>query len=536
VHRSVSRHGQLTSTLFDAAPYSSKPESKFGKNRTEWKTSPSVAAKGPTPKIIRRGYGKPKRNINPQTPGEAFKLFITPDIVNEVITETNREAKRKLALKPKGTWKDFTEDEFWGYLGIVLLAGVQKQAHVPIRELFQDPRSDPMYRATMSVTRFEEIRSNMRFDDRSTRNERKEEMGRLAPIKKVFDLFLNNLREAYEPHAELTLDEQQHPYHGHCPLIQFNPAKPAKYGIKIFWICDAVNGYALNGKIYTGKEDGKVSRDLASKVTKELASGFYDSGRVLTMDNYFTSLPLVEYLAENKLAVVGTVRSNKPDLPSDFREIGKRNLHSSLFLFRPKVMLASYVGKKKKLVNFLSSLHSSALIDSGEKCKPEVALFYNKTKIGVDLMNQKVSDYSCGRITRRWPMASWSNICDVSGSNAEIIYHDLYPSDAPDRRRLFLKELAKELAMPLMLSRFASNSRLRAPVISAMKVFGLERQEQPVNHALLSPQSTSEARVRCKRCKNGTKASKLCHYCQTPTCGTHSRSFCEYCVKRMKFM
>jgi len=535
VRTSSSRQGP--STLIDAAPFSSQPVYKYGKNKTKWSTSPIQAAKGPpTIKVIRRGYGKPFHNINPQTPGEAFKLFFTPDIVQEVITETNREAKRKLALKKKGSWKDISESEFWGFLGIVLLAGVQKQAHVPIRELFQDPRSDPMYRATMSVTRFEEIRSNMRFDDRSTRKERKQSMGRLAPIKKVFDIFNNNLRKAYEPHAELTIDEQQHPYHGRCPIIQFNPAKPAKYGIKVFWICDAVNGYALTGKIYTGKEDGQVSRDLASKVTKELAAGFYDSGRVLTMDNFFTSLPLVEYLAENKLAVVGTVRSNKPDLPPVLKERGNRALYSSLFAFRPKVMLVSYVAKKKKVVNFLSSMHSSGLVDTGEKRKPEVALFYNKTKIGVDLMDQKVADYSCARITRRWPMASLYNMADIGCANGEIIFHILHPSDAPDHRRLFLKELAKELALPQMHSRFMSNIRLRGPVIDAMKIFGFERVEQSANLALLAPQATAGARVRCRRCENDTKASKKCQYCQTPACGAHMRSFCDFCIKRMKFV
>lgn len=463
-----------------------------------------------------------------------------------MVTETNREAERKLKIRNEKrlqknpnstpvTWKPFTEQEFWAFHGLLITAGVQKQADVPVRELFLDPRSDPIYRSTMSVNRFEEIRSNLRFDDRNTRKDRKESMGKLAPIKGVFDMFLNNLRTPYEPHKELTLDEQQFGFFGNCPVKQFNPAKPAKYGIKTFWICDASNGYALNGKIYSGKEDGAITRDLAAKVTKELASVFYNTGRVLTMDNYFTSLPLVEFLAEQKLSVVGTVRSNKPDLPMEFRERGKRPLHSSLFAFRPQAMLVSYVGKKKKVVNFLSSHHNSALVDTADKFKPEVTIYYNKTKIGVDLMNQKVADYSMARITRRWSMAAWSNIQDIAAANADIIFEAVHPSGEDDHRRLFLKELGRELVLPLMRSRLASNNRLPATVLNAMKVFGVAREH--IQHAddMLSPQAAVEFRVRCPRCNNDRKVNKLCQKCHSPICGTHSRAFCEFCVQRMEF-
>jgi hypothetical protein len=240
----------------------SPPVSKlYGKNNTEWRARPFAAHRS-SAVIIRRGYGKPKPTVRPTTPGEAFRLFITTEMVNEIITETNREGARK-----KETWKPFTELEFWAFLGLVINAGVQKQSDVPIRELFLEPRSDPIFHATMSVNRFEEIRSNMRFDNRDTREERNTEMGKLAPFKKIFDLFIDTLRDPYVPNIQLTLDEQLKGYRGNCPMKQYIASKPDKFGIKIFWVCDAVNGYALNGKIYAGKEGDVVTRDLAAKVT-----------------------------------------------------------------------------------------------------------------------------------------------------------------------------------------------------------------------------------------------------------------------------
>ena len=36
------------------------------------------------------------------------------------------------------------------------------------------------------------------------------------------------------------------------------------------------------------------------------------------MDNYFTSIPLAKKLFENKISVIGTLRSNKNEKPESF--------------------------------------------------------------------------------------------------------------------------------------------------------------------------------------------------------------------------
>jgi hypothetical protein len=524
--------------------FSNRSTSKHGKNLTEWKSLPYPDPCAEETRFIKRGYGMPKRSIKPKTPAETLKLFITADIVDEIVTETNREAERRLTEKheaklkedenaAKGSWKPFTEVEFWAYVGLEIQTGVQKQVDVPKRELFLEQRSDPIYKATMSMNRFEDIRSNMRFDDRKTRKDRKTEMGKLAPIKKIFDIFIGNLRTAYEPHTELTLDEQLFGFRGRCSFTQYIASKPERRGIKIFWLCDGVNGYALNGKIYTGKEGNTVTRNLAAKVTQELVLPYHNTFRVITMDNYFTNLPTVEHLKEKNLAVVGTVRNNKPDLPSDFKERGNRSLHSAQFGFRPGVMLVSYVAKPNKVVNFMSSYHNAAIVDPGNKFKPEVTKFYNKTKIGVDLMDQKTKDYTTAATTRRWPMAAWRNIVDISGANAEIIYQTLYPNNVSDHRRRFLKQLALELTLPLMRARLESNCRLPATILSALKVFGVEKERQPPATPLNSPQIMAATRVRCYKCTNDNKVSKRCQHCQLAICGRHSRAICEFCMAKV---
>src|SRR5688500_6606509 len=71
----------------------------ISKNGTVWSSEPKASSSKSPFRGIRRGYGRPKTNIAPSTPCEALKLFISEDMVHEIIKETNREAELKISLK-----------------------------------------------------------------------------------------------------------------------------------------------------------------------------------------------------------------------------------------------------------------------------------------------------------------------------------------------------------------------------------------------------------------------------------------------------
>ncbi|GFR99069.1 PiggyBac transposable element-derived protein 4 [Elysia marginata] len=103
------------------------------------------------------------------------------------------------------------------------------------------------------------------------------------------------------------------------------PSKPDKYGMKIFWACDAATNYPLRGSPYLGKEFSSArpaerNLSIAANVVYTLTSDFQGTGRNVTCDNYFTDLKLAESLAKTKLTVVGTVKRNKTFLPREFQE------------------------------------------------------------------------------------------------------------------------------------------------------------------------------------------------------------------------
>ncbi|KAJ8930731.1 hypothetical protein NQ314_016437 [Rhamnusium bicolor] len=91
-------------------------------------------------------------------------------------------------------------------------------------------------------------------------------------------------------------------------------------------------------EVYVGKQpDGPyVVDNSALSVVKRLITPIALSGRNVTIDNWFSSIPLASYLLEQKLTMVGTIRKNKKELPEKFVVSKDREQYSSLFGFQKK--------------------------------------------------------------------------------------------------------------------------------------------------------------------------------------------------------
>ena len=85
--------------------------------------------------------------------------------------------------------------------------------------------------------------------------------------------------------------------------------------------------------------------------------------------------------------------------------------------------MVSYVHQKKnEAVILLSMMHHKISIDEEDhKKRPQIIKFYNKTKIGVDLVDQIVGMHTCRKQTRRWLLKLFFNLLDVAALNAYTI-------------------------------------------------------------------------------------------------------------------
>ena len=172
------------------------------------------------------------------------------------------------------------------------------------------------------------------------------------------------------------------------------PSKPNRYGIKIWILADCETSYVYNAEIYMGKTGHLPEIGLAQRVVKNLSRPLHQHGRNITMDNFFSSIPLAESLLSKRITVVGTLKSNKPQIPADFQKNPNRPVNSAAFGFNGHLTLCSYVPKKGKAVIILSSLRSSHRISDRSDHKPEIILEYNATKGAVDTADQMIAAYT----------------------------------------------------------------------------------------------------------------------------------------------
>ena len=95
----------------------------------------------------------------------------------------------------------------------------------------------------------------------------------------------------------------------------------------------------MNSKIYTGKENNEVQRDLGRKAVISVMQPYLDKGFYAFMDNYSTSVALFEELEERKTLACGTVRSNRADLPREIcgsKEKAVKDLKRGECLYRQR--------------------------------------------------------------------------------------------------------------------------------------------------------------------------------------------------------
>lgn len=152
-------------------------------------------------------------------------------------------------------WRDVDWTDIEAYIGLLLLAGVYRSNNEALSSLWEAETGRAIFRAVMSLRRFRTLSKVIRFDDRATRPARRES-DKLAPIRDVWNLWVERLPLMFNPGQDITVDECLVPFRGRCPFKQYMPSKPAKYGIKIWAACDARTSYAWNMQVYTGKPQG----------------------------------------------------------------------------------------------------------------------------------------------------------------------------------------------------------------------------------------------------------------------------------------
>ena len=67
------------------------------------------------------------------------------------------------------------------------------------------------------------------------------------------------------------------------------------------------------------------------RVVKDVTRKWLNKGRIITADNFFTSIPLVTELLAMETTYIGTLRKNKAKIPREFLPAKTREVYLTLF-------------------------------------------------------------------------------------------------------------------------------------------------------------------------------------------------------------
>lgn len=466
---------------------------------------------------------------NSNTVIDCWNLYFTKEMIEKIVSYTNlylAKLKEKYNRARDCNYTNF--QEICALIGLLYLAGVKKSQHLNVKELWQDDGTTPeCFRATMSYRRFYLLLRALRFDNVKDRQNRSQ-FDNLAAIRELFEEFVSNCQKAYRIGEYCTIDEMLDAFRGRCKFRQYIANKPAKYGIKIWALVDARIFYTYNLEIYAGKQPTGPHK-LSNKVhdvVKRLATPILNSGRNITMDNYFTSIPMAEDLLKNhRTTIVGTLKKNKREIPPFFVQTKDRPVPSSVFGFGENCLLLSYVPKKNKNVLVLSTFHKQdEMVDVSEGVsKPELIMFYNMTKGGVDVVDELKTLYSVSRISNRWPLTIFFSLLNIGGINSQIIFRT--NTDNVISRREFIKELALTLIRPHLVSRFSIKTLPQSIRNSIKKCAKLE----------IEPPQQEKVQGFCSICprRKNRRTKKSCTLCSNLICNEHTMPVCTNCQDKV---
>lgn len=448
----------------------------------------------------------------PRTEDESFLMLLDEDIMRTIQLYTNRR------MRSIGKTM-FSFAEMKAGIAILIRAGADKDNLSDLSTLFNPSDSRPFYRCAMSKNRFKLFLRYLAFDNKGDRRQR-QTTDKMAAIREIWDLFQLNLRKNYIPSEQITVDEQLYGYRGYSPGRCYMSSKPAKYGIKFFWLCDAKNGYALAGTIYSGRGvDGRREIGLAEKTVLSLTSFYSKSGRNVFVDRYFTSHSLCLSLLQNDLTMTGTVMANRRDVPKEMKTVKTRTMFSTkeVWDIDNRIMLLSYVPKKGKNVLLMSSAHYSAEVQtSREDQKPAAIHDYNQGKGGVDILDSCIEDFSTKRKTNRYTLVIFFNILDVSIYNAFLLCKESNSPVKTNCRRQFMKKLAEALAKENMSNRMR-NPSVFCQAKESFERYGLSKETTSLPANI--PNAVDKKPKQCCMCRRTTRSS--CDNCNKKICSNH---------------
>ena len=256
-----------------------------------------------------------KKPVQGTKPVDYYRLFLTDDIVQHFVTETNLHAEQAIAVsRPQKRFarlKDWTETdagEMKKFLGLILLTGIVSKPTLASYWSTSVLLNAPIFSLVMPRNRFQSLmprncfQSLLRFwhcSDHSKEPVHNDpNWDRLYKIRPLVWHLQEEFQSIYTPGKYVAIDESLLLWKGQLVFKQYIPLKSARFGIKLFNVCED-SEYMYKFHIYTGKEDpafqiqqhipDDAAHLTATEIVVLITMNLQNKGYHLFIDNWYSS-------------------------------------------------------------------------------------------------------------------------------------------------------------------------------------------------------------------------------------------------------
>lgn len=357
-------------------------------------------------------------NPLPETVQDYVDIFLPYELMSNLATWTNKRALIESVVRAEWEdddkiadvdfeWKEVDAREMRVFIGVTLMMGIVRKPGVDDYWSTESILRTPYPADCISRNRYKQILKFIRFSDpylvdkenRSTRLNQFEEM-----MLSLCNLFI--------PGQLLSLDESLLLHKGKLKFKMFIRTKRARFGIKIFILCDH-SGYMLAHIVYYGAatdfgeiEDLSKSEIIVVQLLEK--AGLLEKWYLVTLDNWYSSVRLAEYLFRRSTFMRGTIRPNR-GIPQQLKNL-QLPVHGTGYYRKDDTVLAiKYVDKKD--IYAISTFDKAGEImktrhvrgeGQVEYPKPLAIENYNSTMGGVDVTDQYLAGVGILRKNQIW--------------------------------------------------------------------------------------------------------------------------------------
>ena len=435
-------------------------------------------------------------------------------------------------------WANINESDIQLFLGHVIVMGLVRKPTIAKYWRRNGLSHTPFFGRYMTRLQFEKILSNLHLNDNTTTN--RDPLYKVRPLINMID---RNCLHVYTPKQNMSVDEASCPFKGRLGFKMYNPRKPARFHIRLYQVCESESGYCTGLEIFTGNKNSRCIKkskpiDPGCTVTTKLVLGLLqkcnllDRGYHVYMDNYYTSVELMEEMYLRSTFGAGTCRSNRKGLPKALTEV---KLKTGEMCFRRSDTMLALKWFDKRAVLMLSTIHDAVEITTGKKdrhgnpiTKPECIHQYTINMRGCDLSDQLMTSYSLLRRSLKWWRKLFFHLFSLCINNAYILYKKFTTDPVP--HDTFMEMLANTLILSSVQSRTLAVTRPRAPSV----VNDTNRLDSRHFPSYIGKNATKNGSKMCAICNFGKKTiiakgykgttlsrkltSYMCKPCNIPLC------------------